>query len=371
MNIGRNNKYFDIFILAIIGIVAYKIIDNYLYFFEIIGKFLSIISPFVYALICAYILNPIVVLFENKFKFKRPISITVTYLLISGIIFIVLFFTMPSLINSAINMSAEIPVYIEKMQECLDAIFKNLNLNDLILKTDIIEKIEYIITQASNFVIVLLQNSISSLLSITTNIVKIVLGFLVAIYVLMDKEKLLSGTRTLIYMILKERNGNIFINVVTTYHKMIGRYIGIKAIDSLIIGVIALGGLLIIDAPYAPLIAVVVGVTNMIPYFGPLIGEIVGAVITVFVSPIKAIIVFLLLLTIQQFDAWYLDPKLIGKKVGVSPLGIIFAVVVAGGFFGAIGMLLASPTMATINIYYSRMTSNFKNKNPNLFKKAK
>lgn len=369
MNIGKNNKYFDIFILAIIGIIAYKIIDNYLYFFDIIGKLLSIISPFIYALICAYILNPIVVLLEKKFKFNRLISIALTYLLISGIIVIVLFFTIPSLINSAINMSAEIPVYIEKMKTWLDTIFENLNLNNLILQADIMEKIEYIITQVSNFIIILLQNSISSLLSITTNVVKILLGFLVSIYVLMDKEKLLSSARILIYMILKEKNGNILINVVNTYHKMIGRYIGIKAIDSLIIGLISLAGLIIIDAPYAPLIAVVVGVTNMIPYFGPLVGEIVGAVITIFVSPIKAIIVFLLLLTIQQFDAWYLDPKLIGKKVGVSPLGIIFAVVIAGGFFGAIGMLLASPTMATINIYYSKMIDRFRNKNPNLFKK--
>ena len=349
----------------------YSNIDDYKYFFGIIKNLISIISPFIYALVCAYILNPIVNLFEKRLKFSRAVSILITYCILGALIFIALFFAIPSLIDSVVNMSAEIPEYIEKMQKWSDTVFKNYQLNDLIKEDALIEKVDMLFKQMSNFTLVLLQNSISSVFSITANLVKLLLGFLVSIYVLMDKEKLLSNAKTIIYMIFKEKNGNNILNLLKTYHKMIGRYIGIKAIDSLIIALIAFVGLFIIDAPYAIFISVVVGITNMIPYFGPLIGEIVGALVTVFVSPIKAIIVFILLLAIQQFDAWYLDPKLIGKKVGVSPLGIIFAVIVGGGLFGTIGMLLASPTMATINIYYSRMISNFKNKNSQIFSKKK
>lgn len=371
VTINKNNKYFDIFILTLIVIITYKVIDDYKYFFGIIKNLISIISPFIYALVCAYILNPIVNLFEKRLKFSRAVSILMTYCILGALIFIALFFAIPSLIDSIVNMSAEIPEYIEKMQKWSDTVFKNYNLNDLIKEDALIEKVDMLFKQMSNFTLMLLQNSISSVFSITANLVKLLLGFLVSIYVLMDKEKLLSNAKTIIYMIFKEKNGNNILNLLKTYHKMIGRYIGIKAIDSLIIALIALVGLFIIDAPYAIFISVVVGITNMIPYFGPLIGEIVGALITVFVSPIKAIIVFILLLAIQQFDAWYLDPKLIGKKVGVSPLGIIVAVIVGGGLFGTIGMLLASPTMATINIYYSRMISNFKNKNSQIFSKKK
>lgn len=371
VTINKNNKYFDIFILTLIVIITYKVIDDYKYFFGIIKNLISIISPFIYALVCAYILNPIVNLFEKRLKFSRAVSILITYCILGALIFIALFFAIPSLIDSVVNMSAEIPEYIEKMQKWSDTVFKNYQLNDLIKEDALIEKVDMVFKQMSNFTLVLLQNSISSVFSITANLVKLLLGFLVSIYVLMDKEKLLSNAKTIIYMIFKEKNGNNILNLLKTYHKMIGRYIGIKAIDSLIIALIAFVGLFIIDAPYAIFISVVVGITNMIPYFGPLIGEIVGALVTVFVSPIKAIIVFILLLAIQQFDAWYLDPKLIGKKVGVSPLGIIFAVIVGGGLFGTIGMLLASPTMATINIYYSRMISNFKNKNPEIFTKKK
>ena len=93
----------------------------------------------------------------------------------------------------------------------------------------------------------------------------------------------------------------------------------------------------------------------MIPYFGPFVGEIVGFLINLFVSPIKAVIVFVVLFSLQMFDGWYLDPKLVGNKVGVRPFWIIYAVVIGGGFFGVAGMLLGSPTAAVINIYYKRI----------------
>ena len=111
----------------------------------------------------------------------------------------------------------------------------------------------------------------------------------------------------------------------------------------------------IVKSEYAFLLAVIVGITNMIPYFGPFIGEIVGFLFNVFVSPTKGLIVFLVLLALQLFDGWYLDPKLIGNKVGVRPLFIIVAVLIGGGFYGALGMLLASPTAATIKVYYERI----------------
>ena len=113
--------------------------------------------------------------------------------------------------------------------------------------------------------------------------------------------------------------------------------------------------LTIVKSEYAFLLAVIVGITNMIPYFGPFIGEIVGFLFNVFVSPTKGVIVFLVLLALQLFDGWYLDPKLIGDKVGVRPLFIIIAVLIGGGFYGALGMLLASPTAATIKVYYERI----------------
>lgn len=369
--INKNIKYRDILIFALIGVIGYKIIDNYYYFFSIAKKIMSILLPFIYALVFAYIFNPVVGVFEKRFKMKRSFSIGITYCIFSGVIFISLFFTIPSIIDSIVNIIKEMPVYMETIQGWTDVILKNKKMNDLITQAGLLGKLEELSTHIGNYAVILLQGVATYLLSFTANLINLVLGFLISIYVLMDKDRFTNGAKIMIYMILDDKRGNSLITLVRTYHKMIGTYIGIKAIDSLIIGIISLIGLIIVGAPYAPLIAVFVGITNMIPYFGPLIGEIFGAIISLFVSPVKAIVVFCLLLAIQQFDGWYLDPKLIGDRVGVRPFWIILAVVIAGGFFGPIGMLLASPTIATINIYYDKKVNKFKANNLELFKREK
>jgi len=366
--INRNIKYRDILIFALMGIVGYKIIDNYDYFFNIGKKVVSIMSPFIYCMICAYILNPVVSFFEKRFKMKRVMSIAITYFIIVTLIFIILIYTIPSLIDSILNITQEIPNYMEVVQKWIDSLLKNERIKGLIIQAGFFNKFKETSSQMGSVAIGLLQNSAMYLLSFTSNLVNVILGFFISIYVLADKEKFVRGARTVTYMIFKEEKGMQLISFIRTYNKMIGTYIGIKAIDSAIVGLIALVGLFAVGAPYAPLVALVVGVTNMIPYFGPLVGILVGSIFAIFVSPMKALIVFVLLLCIQQFDAWYLDPKLIGNKVGISPFGIILGVTIGGGFFGPVGMLLGSPTIGTINIYYEKLFMKFKEKNQKLVK---
>jgi len=326
-------------------------------------------SPFIYAMICAYVLNPIASFFEGKFKMTRVVSIAITYFMIVDLVFIVLFFTIPSIIDSILNITQKMPTYVEIVQKWINTLLENERIKGLIIQAGLLNKFEEISSQIGKVAIGLLQNLAMYLVSFTSNLLNVILGFLISVYVLADKEKFVKGARIITYMILKEEHGTKLITFIRTYNKMIGVYIGIKAIDSAIIGSIALIGLVVVGEPYAPLVALVEGVTNMIPYFGPLIGELVGAVVAIFISPMKALIVFILLLCIHLFDAWYLDPKLIGKKVGVSPFGIILGVTIGGGFWGPVGMLLGSPTMATINIYYEKVLLKFKENNPNLVKK--
>jgi len=353
------------------GVIGYKLIDNYDYFFDIGKKILSIMTPFIYAMICAYVLNPVVRFFEKRFKMKRAVSIAITYFIIVALVFIILFFTIPSIIDSILNITKEMPNYVEVVQKWINAILQNERIKGLIIQAGLLDKFQEMSSQIGNVTIGLLQSLVMYLLSFTSNLLNVILGFLVSVYVLADKEKIVKGARTITYMILKDEKGTKLITFIRTYNKMIGVYIGIKAIDSAIIGMIALVGLIIVGEPYAPLIALIAGVTNMIPYFGPLIGEIIGVIVAIFISPIKALIVFILLLCIHTFDAWYLDPKLIGKKVGVSPFGIVLGVTIGGGFCGPVGMLLGSPTMATIKIYYEKFLFKFKENNPKLVKEEK
>lgn len=356
-------------IFTLIGLIGYKFIDNYDYLFNTVKKIFSIISPFIYAMICAYILSPVVEFFENFLKTKRVIAITITYFIIIALVFIVLFFTIPSIIDSIVSITKEMPAYMEMIQKWNNAVLENERIKVLITQAGLLDKFQEISSQIGSIAISLSQDLAIYLLSFTSNLLNVILGFLISIYVVADKEKFIKGARTVTYMILKERRGTKLIGFIRTYHKMIGVYIGIKAIDSAIIGVIALIGLLIVGVPYTPLVALIVGLTNMIPYVGPLVGELVGAIVAIFVSPMKALVVFLLLLCIQLFDAWYLDPKLIGKKVGVSPFGIILGVTIGGGLLGPVGMLLGSPTIATMKIYYEKIFTKFEKSNPELVKK--
>lgn len=362
-------KYRDILVIVLIALVGYKLIDNYQMFLNLISTTMSVISPFIYAMIFAYCINPIMNLFERKLKMKRGLSILSTYLLIGGAIVIGSLYIVPSIVDSIISITSEIPKYMETVQGWINEALKNQNLYDLINSTGLLDNISVISGKMSSIIIGILNGSVSSIVSITTNVVKIGFGFLISIYILLDKERFIIEVKTITYMIFKEERGTKIIGLVRTYHEMIGKYIGTKAIDSAIIGVLAFFGLMVIGAPYTPLLAIVVGVTNMIPYFGPFVGEVVGAAVGLFVSPAMAITIFIFLLALQQFDAWYLDPKLIGDKVGVKPFYIILAVTIGGGFFGPIGMLLASPTMATINIYYERKVNLFKAKNKNLMRR--
>lgn len=368
---NKNLKYKDMLIIAIVGIAIYKIIDNYNFFFDEIKNFLSVMDPFIYALIFAYMLNPVMTFFEKKFKFSRGRSILITYTIITGIVIIFSLFTIPTLIDSIVSIIKETPAYLEKIQEWINVAIKNPRLHRWIVNAGLVDKIEFISIKIGNFTITLLQGMLGYMLSFTGNLVKIIFGFLISVYVLSDKNGLLKNIKNLIYIVFKKNKGSELIKVCKTYNKMIGIYIGTKALDSAIIGLIALVCLVIVQAPYSLLLSIIVAITNMIPYFGPFIGEVIGASVCVFDSPMKALIVFLILLLIQQFDAWYLDPKLIGAKVGVKPFWIIMGVTIGGAFGGPIGMLLAAPTLATINIYYYKLVKIYKNKNPDLFKNTK
>ncbi|MBE6063297.1 MAG: AI-2E family transporter [Clostridium butyricum] len=369
MFINNNVKYRDILIFGLIGIIGYKLIDNYDYFFSVLNKGITILLPFVYAFICAYILNPVVSAMEKNFNIKRSISIAITYFMLVGVVFIILFFTIPSIVDSILKITAEIPIYISKFQEWINIGMKNERVNELITQAGLLNNIKDFATEFGNISMGLLQESAIYLLSLTSNILNIVLGFLISIYVLADKDKILKKIKTIVFMVLKEKNAKRLISFIGIYNKMIGTYVGIKAIDSAIIGFIALIGLLILGVPYAPLLAVIVGITNMIPYFGPLVGILVSVIVTIFSSVMLTIIVIIMLFGLQQFDAWYLEPKLIGRKVGVSPLAIVFGVTLGGGLLGPIGMILGSPTMATIRIYYNRIFEKFKANNQELVKR--
>lgn len=355
-------RYFDLIIAIVIAYLSIKVIDNYKIIFIGLGKLLSIVSPFIYALIIAYILNPIMTFFEKRFKLKRGISILITYVLIIVIITIFSIYLLPKITSNILDMLKNIPQFAVILQNWFNNLFSNEAIQNILNSTGSLNvKPDFIVGKLSNIVATILNGLLDRTLSFTNSFVKWIFGFIISIYVLSDKEKFIEVIKETIYIVLKEKNGDRFIGFFKNIHYMIGLYIGTKAIDSLIIAIIAFIGLSIIKSPYLIIIALVVGVTNMIPYFGPFLGMVVGFIINLFFSPIKAFVVLIFLFLLQQFDGWYLDPKLIGDKVGLSPFLIIFAVTLGGGIYGPIGMLLGVPTMAVVKIYIDKFLTKYHN----------
>jgi len=355
----KNNKYrgliIAVLITIIVALLAFKLIDNIDLFINVIKKFISLSMAFIYGIVIAYILTPIVNMFELKAKLNRGVAIALTYAILIGGITICGLYGIPGLIENIKEIGSDIPNYINSIEGFVNDVLDQEELSSFIKTTGIKVNVDTYIDKAGNIVMSALEGSVMKMVSLSSIILKFIIGLLVAIYILMDRERLLCECKRLMYLVLKEEKSNKIIEFVKIYNSMIVTYIGIKAIDSMIIGVLAFILLNIVQSEYAILLAILVGITNMIPYFGPFIGEIIGLLINIFVSPMKGIIVFLTLFSLQMFDGWYLDPKLIGNKVGVRPFWIIYAVVIGGGFFGPIGMLLASPTAATIKIYYKKL----------------
>ncbi|WP_194190017.1 AI-2E family transporter [Clostridium chrysemydis] len=362
LGLDRNIKIKDIILLVLVVFIGYEVFVNHSKILDFIGKFFSVIMPFIYAFVFAYVLNPIMKLFQKRLRLKRGLAVLLTYVLVTGIIVLVGVYVVPVVIDSIISITTEVPKYITTVQGWINSALQDDKMYTILKDAGVLNIITNISTKAGTIFISLLEGLAGSLLSITADIVMIGFGFLCSIYVLADKDNLIKQVKIMMTMVFKKEKTRNILGVLRTYNQMIGLYIGSKALDSLIIGIISLVGLIIFKVPYAILLAIIVGFTNMIPYFGPFVGMVVCATVSVFVSPMLAIIVFVFLLAVQQFDAWFLEPKIVGSRVGISPFLIILGVTIGGGFFGAIGMLLASPTVATIKVYYDKLILFFKSR---------
>ena len=355
----KNNKYKDLIFaistIIIITMIGFKLVDSMDFLRGFLQTLISCSIPFIYGIIIAYVLDSIVRILEKKLKLKRVISILITYSIVTGIITLILIYGMPSLIRTLKDIAGNIPSYIETIEEFIMRMLNNKELNEIVSSSALIDNIDTYINKAGEILMVAVEGSFSTVISFSSTVINILIGVLISIYILIDKNRLIVNLKKILYLIFKKNISDNIIEFTKIYHNMVVSYIGIKAIDSTIIGTMAFIGLNIVESEYALLLAIIVGITNMIPYFGHFIGEIIGFLINVFISPTKGIIVFLVLFSIQMFDGWYLDPKLVGNKVGVRPICIIYAVVLGGAFFGPIGMLLASATAATIKIYYMRL----------------
>lgn len=331
---------------------------------------LKICIPFLGGIFFAIILNPVLNLIENKFKkINRILSITITYFIFITFITILIIITVPNVYTSITNFIGVFPNQITNANDYLinnyNKIFNNANPEVISwINKSLLSLTDKFTSYASSIV----NTAITSAISTVSMLWNILISLFISIYILHDKEHFENLFHRTCYSLFDKKNANEIIKIGYNFYSNVTNFIAGKFLDSFIIGAIAcIVSIYIIKAPYPLLAGVIIGLTNMIPYFGPFIGGIPVVLITLLVDPVKGFWMAIFILILQQFDGWFLGPKILGIKLDLQPIWIIVSIIIGGGLFGPIGMFLATPVAALIkSLLKGFMTLKLKDKNINL-----
>ncbi len=362
------------YIVAIVTTIAviFLMIANWGTFLAVLGKFLTILMPFILGFFFACLINPLVKVIKrglNRFqtgkamKLKKAISVLISYIIVIGVITILIIYIFPQVKGSM----AELGNSIKKGYQYM--ITHEKEINDMIPFVDLSGAIEYLkdfmydkIMNHSSDIIPYVYQISSSLFNTSYNVL---MGLVVSIYIILDSKNLKRSIKKVIYAISPaKKEFEVWETLKQCNHIFNGFLFG-KMVDSLIIGIICLIAMSIFRLPYALLLSLIVCITNMIPYFGPFIGAVPGVLIYLFIDIKLAFIFAIMILVLQQFDGLYLGPKILGDQTGIKPLWVIFGITVGGAYFGVMGMFLGVPAVAVL-MYLVNLFLNKKLKKKNI-----
>jgi len=307
------------------------------------------ISPFLSAIGLAYLLYPIVKFTNEKLKFPRPLSILCAYIILIGVIFAIITIVIPSVMDSAKTLFNYIPEYSKNISKWLVDTYDKTDSKEIHMIIDMInQNISMLFEKSGEIMNTVLNGAIIQVVNITAALFKSILILTISIYFLVEQKSLLKKAERLLYAIFKSKQVENIKRHCKMANKVFSSYIVGKLLDSLIVGVVCAIVLTIIKIPYTPLIALIVGLTNMIPYLGPIIGAVPAVFIALIHGPMNALWVLIVILVLQQVDGNLLGPKILGDQVGVRPFWIITAITLGGAMFGPLGMLLGVPFIVII-----------------------
>ena len=256
-------------------------------------------------------------------------------------------FVLPQLVDSIVGLVNDVPTYVSNATKLIEELTRNLDANNEYVGMAM-EKWNEIVTYTINVVTNVLPILGNVLKVVASSIWNIVLGLIVSIYLLIDKEKFCALSRKITCALFNEEHSQVAIDLAHRTNDTFGKFLSGKIIDSAIIGILTFIILTIFKMPYTILISVIIGITNIIPFFGPFFGAIPSFVIIMFVSPVKALWFLLIILIIQQLDGNVIGPKILGDSIGISAFWILFALLVAGKILGLVGMIIGVPLFAII-----------------------
>lgn len=366
MKIRFNKKYntisfytvmtFAVCLLMVVVVLKFPVILGFL---KTLGK---VLSPFVWGIVIAYLANPILVgsekafgkLFEKKKphpRIKKITTVTLTMLAVIAIIAALIGIILPQMVDSIISIFNNAKSYFDTIQNWVNGIVEKYP-----------EASDYVMGQFNNFEdkLMTLLNDLQPKLvemagSLTQGVWKFamgikdfLLGLMVALYLLAGKQTFIAQLRRLTVAVLPKRSAASFIKLCGTINNTLSGFISGKILDSFIIGIICFIGMTFMDMPFVTLISVIIGATNVIPFFGPFIGAIPTGLVILLADPKQFIPFIIFILVLQQFDGNVLGPKILGDSTGLPAFWVMFSIIVGGGLFGFMGMLLGVPVFAVI-----------------------
>ncbi len=354
---------FYILVVGLLLIGAFFAAQNFNKLQSIMDDYIGLVTPFIWGICIAYILMPLlnwleVRLRRNKFISRhhnicRTISISITLLIVSVMLGIFFSLVIPELVSSIISLfniltnTASYDWLEEYIHIIMDYLAQYGITEDLTLQSlpgDILGYLEnpeeYINTLVSSALAITLKAGVSAK--------NILLAVIVSIYLMIGKETFLAQSRKIVYAFATRERAEHFLDFCRRTNRIFSGFISGKILDSLIIGILCFIAMRILHLEYSMLISLIVGVTNVIPFFGPFIGAIPSVLLLLIVSPKQALIFALLILALQQFDGNILGPKILGGATGLTSFWVIFAVIVMGGMLGVVGMFIGVPIFATL-----------------------
>ena len=367
------SKWMYYFSLIVAIIVVYKFLDNFTAIGEAIGHFFNIIAPFFTGALLAYLLYIPASRIERKIskskkkfmkKKSRGISVLITYIIAILIIILLVNVILPIVVNSIVELVSNFQVYwnsaIEKLNSLPeDSILKSQQAQDIV-KT-IGESIQntdykqYISTEK-------ITGYIKSVIGVASGIFDIFVSIVVSVYILLQRGNIIQFLKRLTMAIFDEKTCKKIGEYVDSTNKIFFKFISGQLIDGIIVGILVTIGMSIIGVKYAVLLGFMIGLFNIIPYFGAIVAVAISILITLITGGFsQALIMAIVVIILQQIDSNIINPKIIGDSLEISPLLVIFAVTVGGAYFGVLGMFLAVPVVAVLKIIIDDWIE-FKNK---------
>lgn len=340
-------------VIGLILLVLWRVISEPDTISRVLQYTFQLLTPIIMGIAIALLLNTVLSYIEERFHLKRYQGLLIVYITFIGILAISVITLFPRIYSSLSSLINELPVYIRQIDVFLGEVNNYLrDYNATIAQAIDFARFE---ERYSGWVELAVFSSVSYVSSFTMTLINFLIGIVISIYLLKDKEVFARMFKRLLYALLPVGTAKTTIDIFQEMDYIFKRYIIGKSLDCLIIGVLAVIGLLIIGAPYALLLGVIVGVLNFIPYVGPLLGMIPAFIITYFYDPFTAVLVLLFIFLLQQFDGLWLGPKILGDSVGITPFWVITSIIIGGSLFGLVGMFVSVPITAMIQVVLSRL----------------